>query len=435
MLELALPVVLTNLGLMLMGVVDVIFVGHVSATAIGAVGLGTSIFYWLFIFGIGLLMGLDYLVSFAEGAQRPEDGHHALVQALIATTALSVPLTALLLILSHHLDWFGINPAVQLETTHYLDVIAWSLWPALIFSAARQYLTARGVARPAMIILVLANLLNAVVNYVLIFGHWGFAPMGVTGSAVATLASRLAMMISMGIYLLLWDRRRDRLFEKFPLAYDREKMRAFLKLGLPSAFQMTFEVGVFGLSTALAARLTADALAAHQIVLNIASLTFMVPLGLSSATAVLVGQALGRGDPKEATHMGWYGLGLGVGFMGFSGLMLYVFAQPILSIFTNDPGVRIFATQIILIAALFQLSDGAQAVTTGALRGVGDTRSAMIANLCGHWLVGLPVGLLLCFKLGWGLQGLWVGLSLGLTVVAAVLLAIWRLRSREAGRS
>jgi MATE family multidrug resistance protein len=442
-LKLALPVVITYLGIMLMGTEDLIFVGRLNAESIGAVGVGTSFFSWIMIFGLGLLAGLDYLVSFAKGASRPEDGHRALVQSLIASTALSVPLTLILLLLSTSLESFGVQPPVARLAAPYLRIVATSLWPLLAFSACRQYLTALGMAVPGMVALIAGNLINIALNWLLIFGYrpggagtaaWAIPALGVDGSAWSTLIGRYAMAVGMFAYTLHWDRRTHGFARQVPWRVERERMREFLKLGLPSAFQMLLEVGVFALSTMLASRLAARELAAHLIVLNIASITFMVPLGLSSATAVLVGQALGRGDPREASRMGWRGLSYGAGFMTCSGVTLYLANAWILPLFTTDPSVSSTAARIILIAALFQLSDGIQVVATGALRGLGDTRSALVANLGGHWLVGLPTGVALCFYRAWGLSGLWTGLATGLTCVAASLLAVWRIRTREKAR-
>ncbi len=426
MTHLALPVVLSYLGLMLMGVVDLLFVGRIGATSIGAVGVSTSIFSWCFVFGIGLLTGMDYLVSYAHGARKPEEGYQALVQSMLIAVAVSLPTTAFMIVLSYHLDWLSINPEVIPEAGSYLRILAVSYFPGLAFNAFRQYLTAQNVARPGMVILLLANIMNAAANYMLVLGGWGVTPLGVDGSAIATLSSRVFMLIAIMGVLWHWDRGHDRLMARLKLRVDLTVLRALLRLGVPAAFQMTFEVGAFALSTTLAARLAPHALAAHQIVLNVASLTFMVPLGLGTATAVLVGQALGRKAPLEATRMGYKGLWLGLGFMSCSAITLMAATDWILGIFTTDEAVLILGRKIILIAGFFQLSDGAQTVLTGALRGLGQTRQSMYANLGGHWLIGLPIGLLLCFVFGYGLPGLWVGLSMGLTSVAAVLFWVWR---------
>ncbi len=431
MLELALPVVISYLGLMTMGLVDLICVGRISATALGAVGVGTSIFAWAMVLGMGLLTGLDYLVSHSFGAGKRHEGHIFWAQGFWLSWALGIPMTLVLLFVAHHLEWLGLNPDVIAPSREYLFILAFSLIPVYLFTASRQYLQAQGIARPAAIILILANLLNAWANWAWVLGHAGFPAMGAKGSAYATLAARLFMVLAMFGAQWLFDRNRENHFghHRVPLRHD--SMKQLLKLGIPSALQMTFEVGVFALSTTLAARLTASALAAHQIVLNIASMTFMVPLGLSSATAVLVGREMGRGAPEAAARVGWKGLGIGVGFMALSCICLLTFSTPLIEFYTTDAEVRATALNILLIAALFQLSDGAQVIASGALRGLADTKSSMITNLLGHWGIGLPVGVTLCFVYGRGLPGIWTGLALGLTTVAASLVWQWNRLSRK----
>jgi MATE family multidrug resistance protein len=210
---------------------------------------------------------------------------------------------------------------------------------------------------------------------------------------------------------------------------DWDRIRELARLGLPAAGQMLLEVGVFATSTLLAGRLAPEALAAHHVLLNIAGTTFMVPLGMSSAGAVTVGQAIGSGDPQDAKRSGWLALALGAGFMGLAAVMLLAIPRQLIGIFTTDPTVFAVAVPLLFVAALFQLFDGIQVVATGILRGAGDTRTPMLVNLVGHWLLGLPTGYVLCFLFGFGITGLWIGLSLGLTAVAVVLLAFWaRLR-------
>ena len=430
MIKLALPVVLTYVGFMTMGLVDILMVGHLGATPIGAVGVGSSLYSWFLIFGIGLLTGMDYPISHAFGAGKTEEGHQTFVQGVLLGFFISIPLTAILLAISKHLSLFALNPDVTPETAGYLGVLAYSLLPALVFTAGHRYLQAMGAVRPPMIILLLANILNVVLNYALIFGHFGAPRMLVPGSAVATLVSRIFMMAAIGFYIWDWDRKHEHHLEKFPFRYDAARMRALIKLGTPSALQMVFEVGVFAMATVLAARLSSEELAAHQIVLNTASFTFMVPLGVSSATAVMVGQAVGRNEPHLARAIGWRGFALGTAFMAFSASMMLLFPHAILSIYSHDVHVIAIGQSLLWVAALFQLSDGAQCVGTGALRGIGDTHTPMVVNLCGHWLVGLPLGVFLCFGLHWGVQGLWIGLSSGLTLVAGGLLYFWRKKSQ-----
>ncbi len=426
MLELALPVVLTYLGLMTMGLEDLIYVGRLGPAALGAVGLGTALFSWFMIFGIGLLMGLEYLIAHAHGAGRAEECHRAWVQGLWVSVILGIPLTLLLILLAHHLSFLGVNGEVIPLAQDYLQTLAWSLTPIFFFTATRQYLQSMGIARPALAILILANVLNVLANNALVLGRWGFAASGVHGSAMATLLARSFLCLAMFAYLIGWDFRHHMHTRKLGFAFSRPVMLQLLRLGIPSALQMTFEVGVFALSTLLAARLTAESLAAHQIVLNVASLTFMAPLGIGSATAVLVSQELGKNQPKKATAMGWKGLRWGLSVMTLSGISFALFSGLIIHVYTRDASVFSVARQILWIAALFQLSDGAQTVAAGALRGLADTHTPMIANLVGHWLIGLPIGAVLCFGLGLGIVGLWIGLSVGLTSVALILVWRWR---------
>jgi MATE family multidrug resistance protein len=202
-------------------------------------------------------------------------------------------------------------------------------------------------------------------------------------------------------------------------------MVALLRLGVPAGSQILFEIGAFTVATAMCARLGPMPLSGHEIALSCASLTFMVPLGISSAAAVRVGQELGRGDPAAARQAGWSAIVLGAGFMSASALVFVLFSKMLARIFSPDPEVIRVGSTLLLVAAGFQLFDGVQIVTTGALRGTGDTRTPMLANLGAYWFIGLPLGFVLCFKLGWGALGVWLGLCVGLIIIGSGLLAFW----------
>jgi MATE family multidrug resistance protein len=233
-------------------------------------------------------------------------------------------------------------------------------------------------------------------------------------------------MMTVLLVAIVWHENRERTgLWQTPLKFEPARIGRLLRLGCPAAMQITLEVGVFAAATALAGQLTPVALAAHQIAMQVASLTFMVPLGMASAGAVRVGQALGRHDPDAAEHSGWMALMLGAGFMALAGLGLLCMPHVIMRIFTIDADVISLGASLLLLAAVFQLFDGLQVVTTGILRGTGDTRTPMVCNLVGHWLIGLPIGYVFCFLMGWGVFGLWVGLSLGLILVGVVLLWVW----------
>jgi MATE family multidrug resistance protein len=265
---------------------------------------------------------------------------------------------------------------------------------------------------------------NAVANYALVYGHLGAPRMGIVGSAWATNLARLFM----AVLVLAWSARQGL---RFAPGFHSATMRELLRLGIPASVQLFFEGGVFSLSTVLMARFGASAAAAHQVVMQIASFTFMVPLGVSIAGAVRVGNALGRDDPDAARRAGSSAVTLAAVFMVFSGVALLLGATAISQGFHLDPESAGLARRFLVCAAFFQLFDGMQISLSGVLRGTGDTVASMVANLVGHWGVGLPVGCLLAFSFGLRGVGLWLGLAAGLFAVAMTLLVVWRRRIRE----
>lgn len=430
MLALAGPVVLAELGWVAMGTVDTMMVGRVSAEAIGAVSMGTALFLAVAIFGMGLLLGLDTLVSQAFGAGDIEDCHRSLFHGVYLSFILSPLLMLLVYRLIPILEWWGTDPDVLRLTVPYVEKVTWSLHPLLLYASFRRYLQAMGIVRPVMFVLIAANLVNAASNWVLIFGKLGAPALGVVGAGWATFLSRSFMAAALLIYILYHDHRNRTGLLRAPFVPEISRMKRLLRLGVPAAAQLTLELGVFAAATVLAGRLDSVSLAAHQIALTAASITFMVPLGVSSAGAVRVGQALGRGDPRAAGLSGWTALVMGAAFMSLAGISFLVFPSLIIRAFTAEPEVISAGTSLLFVAAFFQLFDGVQVVATGILRGTGDTRTPMLSNLVGHWFLGLPVGVVFGFVLGWGVVGIWVGLSLGLIAVGIVLLFVWRRRVR-----
>jgi MATE family multidrug resistance protein len=428
MLSLAFPVVMAELGWMTMGLVDTLMVGRLSPEAIGAVGIGTSLFMGVCIFGMGLLLGLDTLVSHAFGASRVDDCHRWLLHGVALSLLLSAPITGIVLALSAALAGWGLHPDVLRLTQPYLDVLAWSIPPLLLYAAFRRYLQGMGVVRPVMIALVVANVLNVFVNWLLIFGRLGAPAMGVRGSAWATVCARVVMAgVLLGVILYREHGRRPGLFET-SLRIEPSRMRQLLALGLHAAGQVTLEVGVFATATALAGRLAPASLAAHQIAINLAAFTFMVPLGVASAGAVRVGQAVGRRDPAGAARSGWTAILFGALFMSSAAAAFLIVPRTLIGAFTSDASVVAIGVSLLFVGAVFQLFDGLQGVATGVLRGLGDTRSPMLWNLAGHWFIGLPLGYTLCFGAGLGVIGLWWGLSVGLIICGIALISVWSRR-------
>ena len=425
LLALAIPVILSELGWMSMSIVDTIMVGRLSAEAIGAVGMGNAIYYAPALFGIGILLGLDTLVSQAYGRGDFDDCHRWLSQgvyiAIAFTPVLMVFLWAAPLAFSH----LGVNRAVSQQTADYLRMLNWGTLPLLLYAAFRRYLQGVKYIGPVTFALISANLINWAGNWALISGHLGFPAMGVRGSALSTCLARVYMA---GVLIFAaWKneaRRGHSLFAHWPgVIFSR--IRSLLKLGVPAAGQIVMEVGAFGAATVMAGRLSPVALAAHQIALNCAAFSYMVPLGTSAAAAVAVGHAVGAGDGPRARRAGWLALAIGVGFMACAAIVFLLAPHAVLVVYTNQAAVVNMGVPLLALAAAFQIFDGIQTISTGALRGLGETRVPMLANFAGYWIFGLPLGYVLCFWRRQGIFGLWIGLTLALISIAMVVLFQW----------
>lgn len=429
LLSLAAPVILAEIGWMAMGVVDTIMVGPLGPAAIGAAGMGSSVFTAIAIFGMGLMLGLDTLVSQAYGARRLDSCLAWLHQGVWLALVIGPLLTLLTWGVFATLDRWGLHPQIRVLVGPYLRTLALGALPLLLYAAFRRYLQGLHVVRPVMIALITANLVNAAGNWLLVYGHLGMPALGVTGSAWATNVARTYMALFLFLAIRREHRRRGDAHPQVPLGVDPARMRHLVSLGFPAASQITLEVGVFAVATAMAGKLDPLASGAHQVALNIAGVAFMVPLGLASASAVRVGHAIGSRDTHRAVSAGWTALAIGGALMLSIGAVLFAIPELLMRLFTSDPHLIATGKQLLRVAAAFQLFDGTQAVATGVLRGAGDTRTPMLVNIVGHWVLGLPVGYALCFHYGWGVIGLWVGLSVGLIVVAIVLTAVWARRA------
>jgi MATE family multidrug resistance protein len=428
MLALAAPVVAAELGWVTMGIVDTIMVGRLGPEAIGAAGLAGNLFFTIAVFAMGLLLGLDPLVARAFGARRLDECHRWLVDGIWLGLFASAPLVAVIFLTNASLSAWGLPPEVLALTRPYLGILAWTLPPLLLYAAFRRYLQAMNIVRPVMFALVAANIVNVIGNWILVFGHFGVPALGVRGSAYSTLFARVLMAAFLFAVIVRHEAHVTPRLRDTPLHLDRARLRRLFSVGLPAAGQAVLEVGVFAAATALAGRVSANALAAHQIALNMAAFTFMVPLGIASAAAVRVGQAAGRRDPAGASVAGWTAIAIGVLFMAAAASVFLAVPRALIHGFTDDAAVVELGVRLLFVAAVFQLFDGLQGVATGALRGLGDTRTAMLWNLGGHWCFGLPLGYLMCFYWGYGVAGLWWGLSAGLMICGIALLFVWTKR-------
>lgn len=433
MLELAMPLVMAELGWMTMGIVDTMMVGRLSdsARAIGAVSLASILYIAVAIFGTGLMLGLDTLVSHSYGAGDVEDCHRSLVNGVYLSIAITPVLMGIVRVIEPVLHAVKIDPWVLDQTIPYLRALNWGTLPLLLYFVFRRYLQGMSLAKPVMFALVSANLVNLAGNWILIWGHWGFPAMGTVGSGWSTCVARIYMMGVLLVYSVYYDHRHQTGLREARRIPDFFRIWQLVQLGFPAATQFGMEVGVFAIATTLIGKLGAVPLASHQIALNTVSLTYMVPLGISSAAAVRVGQALGRGDPHGASRAGWTAMALGAGFMACMGILLMAVPRIIVRIYTPDAVVIEAATGLLFVGAFFQLFDGLQTVATGALRGAGDTRTPMICHLVFYWFLGLPLGAFLCFRMEWGAKGLWAGLCAALILIGTVLLYFWHRKEQS----
>ena len=438
-LRLALPLIMAEVGWMSMGVVDTIMVGRMpnSAVAIGATGLGQSLYHVIVFLGAGMLLGMDTFVAQAYGRGDLHDARKTLLSGILLALLLTPMLMIAVSFWPMLMRRYGVSIELVGPMQPFLSALNWGTLPLLGYFALRRYLQAMNVALPIMFALISANIVNAVGDWALIYGHLGFRAQGITGSGWSTCFARIYMMLVLAITLVWVESRRtpSRLLQStLTLKIDPARIWALLKLGAPAGAQILVEIGAFSGATAICAKLGPVPLSGHEIALNCAAFTFMVPYGISSAAAVRVGQQLGSRDPAGARRAGWSAIILGVGFMACSGLVFVSAPKMIARVFSPDPAVVRVGATLLLVAAAFQLFDGVQVVTTGALRGAGDTKTPMLANFVAYWFIGIPLGYFLCFRLGWGALGVWIGLCSGLMIIGSALLFAWHKKTLSADR-
>jgi MATE family multidrug resistance protein len=423
---LSIPAALTQLGWMMLGMVDIVMVGHLGVFELDAAALGNIWTFGTLIIGMGIIFGIDPIVAQAHGADDHERVGLTLHRGLVLAAALAVPITISWLFTGTVLVWMGQEPELAAGAHSYVLVQLPSVMPFLAFTVLRQYLQGRGIVAPALWATVAANVFNVAANWALIFGHLGLPAMGLQGAGIATGSTRIILLIGLAIWV--W---RFRLHEGGWTRPDRrmlqwDGLREILSHGVPVGVQYGLEGWAFQIATLLAGRLGEAELAAHVIVLNLASLAFMLPLGVSMGAATRVGNLIGAGYRPQAQRSAMIALGIGAATMTGSAV-LFLFGRAWLPrLFTPDATTVALATAILPIAAAFALFDGTQVVGGGILRGMGRTRPAAIFNMVAFYVLGLPAAATLAFGFGWDLRGLWWGLCLGLMCVAAALVVYIR---------
>jgi MATE family multidrug resistance protein len=418
-IALAIPVVFVQLGFTSMGAVDTLMVGRVSATMLAAVALGNLYFMAVSFFCSGTLMALDPIVAQAVGARDDAAVSRAMQRGVIVSLGLSLFAIAFFLPAGPVLRFLHQSSEIAPDAARYVEISIAGIAPYLAFVVLRQSLQALHRVAPVVWTILLANIANAVLNWIFVYGHLGSPALGVEGSAIATAISRWLMAILLLVFA--WKELRPNLVPVRHDIWDAAAFRRMLGLGLPIGAQQALEAGAFSAIGLLMGVLGTIEMAAHQIAITLASLTFMVPLGVASATAVRVGHAIGADDEPRAREAIRAGYLCGVGFMTLTAIAFLTVPTVFARAFTADRPVIALAVVLIPIAGVFQVFDGAQAVGAGVLRGAGDTTAPLLVMLAAYWLVGVPISAWLGFHTSLRAAGLWWGFVLSLGAVAVFL--------------
>ncbi len=426
---LAAPLASAQLAQAATGFVDTVMIGSLGSQALAAGGLGSITFGSLLIICTNIVAAVSPLVAEAYGAGKPHRVGQVTNHGLWLALFLSIPLTLLVWNAAPVLLLLGQQPDTVALARDYLHAIAWGFLPALGFVALKSFVAAVSQPRPVMVIMMGSVVLNGLMNYVLIFGKLGFPALGVAGAGWASMIAYWVMFLVLSMYALSQRSLRSyRVFHDL-LSVNRVRLMEIVAIGWPIGVLAAFETGMFTVTTLLAGQLGSTTLAAHQIALQTATITFMVPLGISQATTIRVGQFMGQRNPTAAKLAGYVGIALGAVFMGAMALLMWLMPERIVSVYLdlnqpeNRPVVAI-ASALLGVAAIFQIFDGIQVIAAGALRGLKDTRVPMVMGVISYWVVGFSSSFMLGMIVGWGGTGLWWGLALGLAVAATVL--TWR---------
>lgn len=419
-LKLSYPIIIGQIGIVLMGVADVIMVGHLDATNLAAAGLANSVFFLVSILGIGTLTAISPLVAKAKGAGHNNEVALFFRQGLWASLLLSIFISAFMFVFTVNLEWFGQDEEVTQLTKPYLHILNAGIVFMLLFMAAKQFSDGLSFTKPAAVITIIGLIVNVLLCWIFIYGNWGSPAMGLNGAGYATTITRLLMAVAMIVYVLKHPLYKVSLHVK-EKAGSYKLLKQIFAVGLPSGFQYFFEAGAFASAAIIIGLFGKNELAAHQIAINLASVTYMIATGLSVGGSIAVGDAWGRKDKQSMIRSGNAALIMSVVFMFITALIFAVFNQFFVSLYTKDIWVAEMAAKLLLIAALFQLSDGVQCVSLGILRGLADTKVPTLITVVAYWVIGLPVGCLLAYQTQVDFYGIWYGLSLGLTFSAIML--------------
>ncbi|MDA1264266.1 MAG: MATE family efflux transporter [Planctomycetota bacterium] len=433
--RLAVPIVLANLGTMAMGMVDLMMIGRLNdAQAMAGAAVANTWVHGTLMFAMGVVFGIDPIVTHSHGAGDVRRSALALQRGLVIAGLVSVLVMLLWTFSGEFLSLAGQDEGTVAVGATYTRSQIFSVAPFLLFIALRQYLQGRGVLAPILAVVVVANLANVLFNWALIFGNLGCPALGVRGAGIATGATRVVMLLGLVAVVRFGNLTEGAWVPWSRAAAKLSGLREVLRYGLPTALQMSLEVWAFGCATLMAGTLGDEAVSAHSVVLSLAAMAFMVPMGISAAACTRIGNLLGEGRPERARAASLVAFVMGAGVMSLSAVVLLATGTAIPALFFGDvaegslPEVIALAASIIPIAAAFQIFDGIQVVGCGILRGQGQTLPAAAINLIGYWVLALPIGWWMTFRLDMGLRGVWWGLALALSLVAVALVLYVRAR-------
>lgn len=430
-LSLAYPVIIGQLGLIMMGVVDNIMVGELGAVPLAAASLSNSLIFLVLIIAIGNAIAVTPLIAILVGAKKTQESEIYFRQSLIINITMGAIVFLLIVVGTNYLDLIGQPGDVITRAKSYMVIIGLSIFPLMIFQTYKQFIEGLSIMRPAMVITLAANLVNIFANWVLIFGNLGFPRLELNGAGWATFISRFFMAGSLMLFVT-----RNKNFKEFDLSIKFKNInfhviKKILSIGIPSGFQYFFEVGAFSFAVVMIGWIGANELAAHQIAISLASISFMGVLGISQAGGILVGNAVGEKNVHLVRKNGFTAILLGMFWMAVSGIVFILFRNLLPYIYIRDEVVIQIASQLLVIAALFQLSDGVQAVGIGILRGLTDVKGPTVITFIAYWIISLPVGYFLGFELDFGVIGVWIGLLIGLTCSAIMLTYRFNYKSKK----
>jgi MATE family multidrug resistance protein len=423
---LAYPVMLSQLGQVLVGVADSLMVGKLGPEPLAAASLALVIFYVIMVFGLGVSYGLTPLIAAADGERNRKKIIAIFSNGLMVNMVLGILLAGLIFLCTPVLYHLNQPPEVVELSIPYLQIITASMIPFMLFQTFRQFAEGLGDTRRAMFITISANAINIILNYLLIYGKLGFPELGLNGAGWATMISRIIQAIAMGAFAFYAARFRWYRAAFSFAHYSRKVINRILKVGVPTGLQFIFEVSAFGCAAVMMGWLGTNALAAHQIAINLASISYMMATGIAAAASIRVGNQKGQHDFVMMRDVGYACFVMVALFMGFAALIFILFKHQFPLLYVEDQEVIEIASQLLIVAAVFQISDGIQVVGMGALRGMEDVKIPALIAVTSYWILGLPSGYFLAFVMDWGPNGVWMGLFIGLTVAAILL--FWRFR-------